>query len=235
MTKSTEQTFDALAKTYEKDVDQMSPYNADYERPAMMELIPDVLEGKTILDAGCSAGWYTEALTKRGASVTGIDLSPQMIQKAEKRLNGRARLLSHDLSEPLPFQDNEFDLIVSSLTLHYLEDWQPIFEEFNRVLKQGGTLLFSTHHPFMDFVNFKCDNYFEKKQLTDSWDKPNINIDVQFYRRPMQEIINETSCFFTIEQMIEPQPKDSMRNKKPDGYQYLMTHPHFLILKAKKG
>lgn len=235
MTKSTEQTFDALAKTYEEDVDQASPYNADYERPAMMELIPDLLEGKTVLDAGCSAGWYTEALVKRGASVTGIDLSLQMIEKAEKRLNGRARLLSHDLSKPLPFHDNEFDLIVSSLTLHYLKDWQPVFEEFNRVLKRGGTLLFSTHHPFMDFVNFECMDYFEKKLLNDSWEKPGITIEVQFYRRPMQEIINCTSRYFTIDEMVEPQPKESMKAKKPEGYVYLMTKPHFLIVKAKKG
>ena len=50
----------------------------------MMELIPKELEGK-ILDAGCAAGWYTSQFIGRGANVTAIDVSPEMV-KATKEI-----------------------------------------------------------------------------------------------------------------------------------------------------
>ncbi len=50
----------------------------------MMELIPRELEGKRILDAGCAAGWYTSQFIGRGANVTAIDVSPEMVKAAKK-------------------------------------------------------------------------------------------------------------------------------------------------------
>nr|WP_224752506.1 class I SAM-dependent methyltransferase [Metabacillus arenae] len=233
MSKSTTETYNLLAKTYEKDIDMDSPFNADYERPAMMKQIPERLSGVRVLDAGCSAGWYSEALADRGANVTGIDISKEMINTAKRRLKGKAAVLCHDLEKALPFPDHEFDIIVSSLTLHYLKDWENTFTEFQRVLKPNGMFLFSTHHPFMDFTRFNCDNYFQKNLLIDKWNKPGITIDVQFYRRALQDIISVTSHFFSIEKLIEPQPEEAFKEKNPDSYHYLMTNPHFLIIQAR--
>ena len=105
----------------------------------------------------------------------------------------------------LPFEDDKFDLIISSLTLHYIEDWEKTFSEFSRVLKPGGTLLFSVDHPFMDFQHFKSEDYFQKELVTDRWKKPNLTIDVHVYRRPLQDIVMETTQFFNIDKIIEPQ------------------------------
>lgn len=234
MNKATKDTYNDLAKTYEESVDHASPYNTDYERPAMMNQIPNQLEGLKVLDAGCAAGWYSEALAERDATVTGIDLSSEMVEAANRRLKDKATVICHDLQVRLPFPDDEFDMIVSSLTLHYIKDWEFTFKEFSRVLKPEGTLLFSTHHPFMDFARFdEAEDYFEKRLLTDTWYKPNITIDVSFYRRSMQEIVATTTKFFTIDSLIEPQPLEIMKEREPDSYQYLMQNPHFLIIKAK--
>ncbi|GGF13136.1 ubiquinone biosynthesis methyltransferase UbiE [Halobacillus andaensis] len=226
-------TYDQLAYTYQHDTDEASPYNAYYERPAMMNELPANLSGFKVLDAGCSAGWYTEQILKRGAEVTGIDLSPKMVKAARDRLGEKAAFLCCDLTEPLPFEDDSFDAIVSSLTLHYIEDWTFTFKEFARVLKKDGMFLFSTHHPFMDFTSHSCDSYFNKKLLKETWEKPSITIEVSFYRRSMQEIINRTSTHFIVEQMIEPQPVPKMKEVKESAYQKLMKNPHFLIVKAR--
>ncbi len=232
MRNTTRDIYNKLANTYRYDVDEGSPYNAYYERPAMMRALPAQLKGKKVLDAGCSAGWYSSQLLHQGAEVTGIDVSPEMVKAAKQRLGEEATFLCHDLQETLPFKNDSFDVIVSSLTLHYLKDWTYTFKEFNRILKAGGTLLYSVHHPFMDYTKFKCENYFKTQFLSDTWNKPNITIDVSFYRRPMQSIVNETTKFFKLDKLIEPQPHEKMREVNEKSYHYLMTSPHFLIVKA---
>ncbi|WP_347552778.1 class I SAM-dependent methyltransferase [Pseudalkalibacillus hwajinpoensis] len=233
MRKSTEDTYNALTSTYEKSIDHASPYNAFYERPAMMDEVDQDLSGKKALDAGCSAGWYSEQLVGRGADVTGVDLSSEMIHAAKRRLGERASFMQHDLTQSLPFDENSFDLIISSLTLHYLEDWNPVLEEFDRVLKSGGKLLFSVHHPFMDFTRFETKDYFKTTLLTETWHKQEITIDVCFYRRALQDVINSVTNHFCMEELIEPQPVKEMKVNNQFAYNYLMTNPHFLLVKSR--
>ncbi|MED3575420.1 class I SAM-dependent methyltransferase [Cytobacillus praedii] len=232
MKDSAREIYNKLANTYRYDVDEGSPYNAYYERPAMMAALPPELKGKKVHDAGCAAGWYTSQLLHQGAVVTGIDISPEVVKAAKHRLGDAAAFLCQDLQEALPFKDDTFDVIISSLTLHYLKDWSFTFQEFNRILKAGGTFLFSVHHPFMDYTRFKCEDYFETQVLSETWNKPNMTIDVSFYRRPLQSIVNETTEFFNLNQLIEPQLQEMMKEVKETAYDYLMTNPHFLIVKA---
>lgn len=232
MTYSARDAFDKLAGAYEKNVDYDSPYNTDYERPAMMKMLPERLGGLNILDAGCSAGWYTKTFLEKGANVTAIDISHEMAEAAKRRVGGAASILCHDLNEPLPFDDHTFDMVVSSLTLHYCKDWMPIFKEFSRVLKPKGILLFSTHHPFMDFKNFDCKSYFEEVLLHDVWKKAGMTVEVSFYRKPMEKIITDTSCYFAIDALSEPRGTENFKRNHPTNYEYVMTNPHFLIVKA---
>src|SRR5678816_1316326 len=77
-------SYDTIAAASAANVDS-APYNALYERPAMLALLPDVKD-KRILDAGCGSGWYAEQLLKRGAIVSAIDASAAMVDHARARL-----------------------------------------------------------------------------------------------------------------------------------------------------
>ncbi len=227
-----------LAQDYERHVDTDSGFNAYYERPAMMEQLPLRMDGLKVLDAGCAAGWYTEQLLRRGAEVTAVDFSTEMVRATQRRVGTGASVCCHDLRDPLPFVNQAFDIVVSSLTLHYLEDWHLTFREFSRVLKPGGRFLYSVHHPFMDFTLFDRPDYFARELLEDVWNKQKAgSVEIVFYRRPLSEIVNVTTEYFQLERIVEPQPRIDFKEKLPDGgkwYDRLMKTPHFLIVKARR-
>lgn len=145
------EAYDRLAKDYEKHVDTQSGFNAYYERPAMIKLLPLEMNQLTVLDAGCAAGWYTEQFIKQGAHVTAIDISTEMVEACKRRIGDKATVLTCDLTDLLPFKNETFDLIVSSLTLHYIDDWVPTFREIPSYLEARGKLNFLRSSSFHGF------------------------------------------------------------------------------------
>lgn len=227
-------SYDDMAAYYFEYVDT-KPFNAYYERPAILTLLPKV-SGKNVLDAGCAAGWYTKWLLDHGANVTAIDFSPNMIEMTKKRVGNSARIIQADLNNPLDFiEDRTLDIIVSSLTLHYIKDWHRVMMEFRRVLKDDGQLIFSVHHPFMDFTAFNRDNYFITEIIEDEWQTHNGKVKVEFYRRPLNEIITPViEAGFVIEKLLEPMPTEEFNNVYPKGYERLLKRPQFLFIRAIK-
>lgn len=226
--------YDQLAYDYEHSVDINNFYNTDYERPAMIALLPADLSGVRVLDAGCAAGWYTEQLLGIGAEVTALDISSEMVAATKRRVGNRATIICHSLNRPLPFADNTFDVILSSLTLHYVEDWDLTFRDFSRVLRSSGRLLFSVHHPSMDSAKFKVDDYFLTQPLRQAWSirSQATPVEIQFYHRPLHDVINVTTRYFTLDRVVEPQPVHPLEAKSPTHYHRLMTQPYFLIVAA---
>lgn len=239
MSTDNEFSYDAIAENYASKVDA-APYNALYERPAMMALLPPI-EGARIFDAGCGSGWYARQLLDRGAIVDGVDASAAMVEYARRRLlesapaeiRNRLSLQVADLADSLPFDDEMFDGVVSPLVLHYMRDWRPALREMRRVLKPNGWLLFSTHHPAADAALFATTNYLATEHVVDHWDWVG---DVEFYRRSLAEIVMSViESGFTIETLVEPAPSEEFRAAKPRGYDELMRQPAFLIIKATRG
>ncbi len=226
-------SYQKLAEYYFHHVDT-KPFNAYYERPGTLSLLPDV-ENKTVLDAGCGAGWYTKWLLDHGAKVTSVDFSENMIHVTKQRVGNQAEIFTADLNQPLNIQSKKYDVIVSALTLHYLKDWEGTMQEFNRVLINKGRLIFSVHHPFMDFTLFNCNNYFATELLTDEWETPEGAVEVQFYRRPLNEILKPLYLNgFVIEKIIEPMPTEEFRKALPEKYDRLTKRPQFLFVRAQK-
>lgn len=98
------------------------------------------LEGLRVLDAGCGTGEVARWLAKRGASVYGLDISPEMCMSAAEA-SENIPFLPHDLSAPLPFEANSFDIVIALACLEYLPDVESCVAEFARVLADDGQFL----------------------------------------------------------------------------------------------
>ena len=221
--------YDAMAEEYTADNDGV--FNALYERPAMLSFLGDVV-GKRVLDIGCGAGQLSLALSQQNASVIGIDVSSRMVELAKKRLGNQIEFRVHDLSQPLPFEDSSFDIVVASLVMHYLEDWIPALREIRRVLTPQGCMAFSTHHPTMDWKLHSPANYFTKKQSTEVWVKGGKPFEVTTWRRPLAEISREISeAGLVISRIDEPMPQPSLHSIEPATDAYLRSRPHFLFFR----
>ena len=224
-------SYEGKAKAYAEKVDA-KPWNAYYERPAVLSLLPP-LANTSVLDAGCGSGWYTEYLLAQGATVTAFDFNADFVALTQSRTGSRARVLQADLAAPLDFAaDGKLDLVICPLVMHYLKDWQPVFREFCRVLKPGGLLVFSTHHPFMDWTYFKTEDYYAVDLLEDEWDIGKIC----FYRRPLAAMSRDLAAAgFAIERLLEPQPTEDFQRVDPKAYERQMKKPQFLVIRAKKN
>ncbi len=101
-------------------------------------------DGRDVLEYGCGVGSYSLPLARRGARVTGIDISAEAIRisaaAAEKEGLDQARFIEMD-AEAMSFADDSFDMIVGTAILHHL-DLPVALAELGRVLRPGGRAVF---------------------------------------------------------------------------------------------
>lgn len=231
MTSGTGNLYDEFGHYYVDHTDT-SNYNALYERPAALALAGDV-RGLRVLDAGCGPGSGTAALLERGAVVTGVDGSAAQLAVARDRLGPDVPLHHADLTERLPLPDNGFDLVFSSLVLHYIRDWSATLREFHRVLAPGGRLVASTHHPFMRRAIEAGDSYFDIYQWTEDWRRGTGTITMRFWHRPLHAITDALAGNgFRITSLGEPQPLPEVAQRSQKDYVALTTRPQFLFIDA---
>lgn len=125
----------------------------------------ELVGGLRVLDAACGEGYGSALLATKAKSVTGVDLSETAIAHARARYRPeRLRFLVADCLD-LPFEDGEFDCIVSFETLEHLDDHEGLIREFRRVLRPTGFLLISSPDKAVYSDQQQNQNEFHVREL----------------------------------------------------------------------
>lgn len=197
--------YDAFAASYDAE-NASSLLNEYYERPAMISLAGDV-SGRRILDAGCGSGPLSAALRAKGAVMTAFDGSAKMVELARRRLGDEVTVTVADLAAPLPYADDEFDDVVASLVLHYIEDWAGTLAELRRVLKPGGRLILSVNHPLVRVFFNPDEDYFATRSYSEQFDFAGRETTLTLWHRPLHAMTDAfTQAGFDIAAIAEPAP-----------------------------
>ena len=216
-----------------------------FEIPALLSLLPE-LDGKKVLDLGCGFGDHCRLFAEMGAEkVIGIDISSKMLDVARKE-NADPRIEYINMPiESIDKLNGSFDIAVSSLAFHYIEDFSGAVKNVFDRLSEGGIFVFSQEHPLVTchsrgsrwtkdengeklYVNLA--NYGVEGERETKWFVEGVKI----YHRTFSLIINTlTEAGFTVEKMIEPRPSPELLEKHPE-HKYIFHKPDFLIIRSRK-
>lgn len=214
------------------------------EWPVLRALLPD-LKGKRVLDLGCGYGWHCRYAAEQGAvQVTGVDLSARMLEQARSyKAYTQIQYLQQSI-ETVEFQPDSFDVVISSLALHYVADYEGVCKNVFHMLKAGGYFVFSAEHPVFtaraeqDWVydtagkrlHWPVDHYQEEGLRATRF----LDHEVVKFHRTMASWINALpGAGFRIRQIAEPQPAPELLLHYPE-MQDETRRPLFILIAADK-
>jgi SAM-dependent methyltransferase len=251
--------YNAGAELYNAHVSEEteSPFHTYYEKPAIRAELPN-LKGLSVISLGCGNGADARWLKDNGAErVVGVDISSGLIDIAKAK-HPDIEFQVMDI-EALDFPDESFDLVYSSLVLHYLDTWTKVLRDVRKILKPGGKFIFSDGHPIGSSFQIIDDGKIKKELLGRSFDRETgaheiygdylaaaeggvrktkgvvAKIPVYFFHRPISKIVNDiVGSGLIIEKMVEPLPTEGMKTKDLKHYDNLMKIPEFIIWVLRK-
>ncbi|WP_431225317.1 class I SAM-dependent methyltransferase [Serratia sp. L9] len=137
------------------------------EWPTIRSILPN-LQGSTVVDLGCGYGWFCRSAREQGAAkVLGMDLSEKMLSKAKEMTEDPAIEYRQQDLETLQLPAATYDLVYSSLTLHYVEDLSKLFATVYQALVSGGQFIFTAEHPI--YTAPKHQGWLADDQGQKSW------------------------------------------------------------------
>ncbi len=126
--------------------------------------------GDTVLELGCGTAYFTRELAETGASITAIDISPELLQAARESCPAPNVAFEVQNACDLSYADGQFDSVVGSSVLHHLEINQALRQIF-RVLKPGGRICFTEPNMLNPQIAIQKNVLPIKKRLGDSPDE----------------------------------------------------------------
>jgi ubiquinone/menaquinone biosynthesis C-methylase UbiE len=157
-----------------------------------------------VLEVGCGSGHILERI-KRG-KLTGIDVSPTQIERAGKKLNGKAELIRSP-GEAIPFPDKHFDRVICTEVFEHVLEPADVLSEMRRVVKDEGVISLSVPNEKLIMIakgfllNFGFRRVLEPKQS--QWDlaaKNNLD-EWHIHKYSLNLIKKQAAKYFTIEKI----------------------------------
>jgi SAM-dependent methyltransferase len=224
-------------------------FGAGWERAAehgdLLALLPDVA-GRRVLDLGCGAGQLARHLATNGAAdVLAIDVSERMLALARAGW-AHPRVTYQRLAiEAAAFAAASFDLVVSSLALHYVDDYRGLIARIAAWLARGGILVYSTEHPIYTArlpgdgwvlddsghrARWSLDHYADEGPRDETWFVPGV----RKVHRTLATLMNGlVEAGLTIERVVEPLPTEQWLQRHPEARDE-RRRPMFLLVRARK-
>lgn len=202
----------------------------------LKKLFPDAA-GMDVLDLGCGYGWHCKYAADTGAKrVLGIDESERMIEEAMRR-NADAKITYCRCSlQDYEYPREAFDLVISNLVLHYVEDLDAVYERIHNTLRSGGIFLMNIEHPtFTAGVNqqfakdgtWPVDQYYVPGPRKTQF----LGHTVVKYHHTLTQILGGLmKTGFEIQAVEEAMPPEAWREAMPEE----MRRPMMLLVKAVK-
>ncbi len=208
----------------------------------LKKLFPDV-SGGSVLDLGCGYGWHCRYAVERGAvRVLGLDISEKMLSEAK---SSEGETVAYRLCgiENYEYPGEEWDLVVSNLALHYIEDLGAVYRKVFKTLRPGGVFLFNIEHPVFtagvgqDWVYapdgsplyWPVDGYFTTGERVTNF----LGCKVKKQHHTLTQILNGLiSCGFVITAVEEAQPSEDMLSQP--GMSDELRRPMMLLVRAEK-
>lgn len=207
-------------------------------------LLPE-LDGIRVLDLGCGFGWHCRYAAEQGASaVVGVDISEMMLEKAREATSDKRIEYQKAAIEDIQLPAGSFDLTMSSLAFHYIENFRMVCDKVYDLLKPGGGFIFSIEHPMFtsreqqdwyygaeqEKLHWPVDRYQDEGIRRTSW----LADDVVKYHRTFANYLNSLiEAGFRIEKVLEPEPPQEMLQKHPE-FKDESRRPMFLLISARK-
>lgn len=213
------------------------------EWPALRALLPDA-GTLHVLDLGCGYGWFCRWAAERGAaSVLGVDVSEKMLERAARSNAHPAIAYRRADLETIALPESTFDLIYSSLTLHYVENLAALMASVHRALKPGGRFVFSIEHPVymaprhpaFDIDSegrrfWPLDGYQNEGPRVTNW----LADGVIKQHRTMGTLVNMLiDCGFTLKRLIEWGPTQEQLDAMPALAEEI-ERPMMLLVAAER-
>lgn len=211
-------SWDAVADDWVSHADG-NDYRKYVLMPLTLELLGNVRDMR-ILDLGCGEGGYSRELAARGARVVGVDGSARLVEVARQRAaeaGQKIEFLAANARSLERIAGSAFDVVLASMALMDVEDYEGAVQEAWRVLAPGGKLLMSITHPCFSAPvsewirtdsgeprHFAVDRYFDRL----AWDDfitPRFRRPVVRRHRPLQDFMRPlVARGFVLRDFLEP-------------------------------
>lgn len=123
--------------------------------------------------------------------------------------------------------DRKFDLILSTLVMHYVDDLEGEFRHLRDLVKDDGMLVVSMHHPLLRMDRVSTVGYRKVERVSANWAW--VDSEVSYIGRPLGVITKAIyNARWMIEQLVEADPLSEMAETHPNHYRRLVQFPGFI-------